>query len=154
MSNVDAAHCSDKIRSVGIIFDDTYFDDYKKMIASLSEAGIAENQIKVLVLKNKIKKSDTYEYPVFTPRDLSWRATFDKSEVREFADHEFDLLINYYEKEKSALLIVSHLSKAKFKVGFSSVDKKLNHFMIDTTASEHQIFIDELIKYLKILNKI
>ena len=154
LSNVDAAHCSDKIRSVGIIFDDTYFDDYKKMIASLSEAGIAENQIKVLVLKNKIKKSDTYEYPVFTPRDLSWRATFDKSEVREFADHEFDLLINYYEKEKSALLIVSHLSKAKFKVGFSSVDKKLNHFMIDTTASEHQIFIDELIKYLKILNKI
>ena len=154
LSNVDAAHCSDKIRSVGIIFDDNYFDDYKKMIASLAEAGIAESQIKVLVLKNKVKKSDAYEYPVFTPSDLSWRATFEKSEVREFADQEFDLLINYYEKEKSALLIVSHLSKAKFKVGFSSVDKKLNHFMIDTAASEHQIFIDELIKYLKILNKL
>lgn len=154
LSNVDSTHSADKIRSVGIIFDESYFDEQQKMIASLAEAGIPENQIQVLVLKNKIKKSDNYGYPVFTPRDLSWRATFEKSEVREFADCEFDLLINYYDKEKSALLIVSHLSRAKFKVGFSSVDKKLNHFMIDTDAADHQIFMDELIKYLKILNKI
>ncbi len=154
LSDVDSVISDDKIRSVGIIFDENYFDAQSNMISSLNSAGIPEKDVQVLVLKSKVKKSDSFGYPVFTPKDLSWRATFEKSEVREFADKEFDLLINYYDVEKSALLIVSHLSRARFKVGFSSVDKKLNHFMINTYASEHQIFMDELIKYLKILNKI
>jgi hypothetical protein len=85
---------------------------------------------------------------------LSWTATFDKSEVKDFIAQKFDLLINYYDTEKSALLLVSNQSKASFKVGFSSIDKKLNHFMIDTNAENYQIFIEELFKYLKILNKI
>lgn len=154
LSNVDGVLSNEKIRTVGIIFDENYFDEQSTMIASLGAAGILPEKIQVLVLKNKVKKSDNFGYPVFTPNDLSWRATFDKSEVREFADQEFDLLINYYDVEKSALLIVSHLSRARFKVGFSSIDKKLNHFMINSDANDHQIFMDELIKYLKILNKI
>jgi L-rhamnose mutarotase len=64
------------------------------------------------------------------------------------------LLINYYDTEKAALLLVSNQSKASFKVGFSSIDKKLNHFMIDTNAENYKVFIEELFKYLKILNKI
>lgn len=154
LSDVDSTHYEDKIQTVGIIFDESYFDEHNVISAALMREGIPQNQIKILVLKNKLKKSDSYDYPVYAPSDLSWRATFEKSEVRDFAAKEFDLLINYYDKEKSPLLIVSHLSKAHFKVGFSSVDKKLNHFMIDSSASEHQIFVDELIKYLKILNKI
>ena len=154
LSNVDVAISDDKIHTVGIIFDENYYDDQDKMIQTLASVGISTTKVQVLVLRNKVKKSDNFGYPVFTPNDLSWRATFDKSEVREFVAQEFDLLINYYDIEKSALLIVSHLSRARFKVGFSSVDKKLNHFMIDSDASDHQVFIDELIKYLKILNKI
>jgi len=46
------------------------------------------------------------------------------------------------------------LSKAKFKVGFASVSKKLNHFMIGTHAEDHEVFMSELFKYLKILNKL
>jgi len=85
---------------------------------------------------------------------LSWTATFDKSEVKDFTAQKFDLLINYYDTEKSALLLASNQSKAIFKVGFASIDKKLNHFMIDTNAENYKVFIDELFKYLKILNKI
>jgi hypothetical protein len=65
-----------------------------------------------------------------------------------------DLLINYYDTEKVALLLVSNLSKASFKVGFASIDKRLNHFMIDTNAENYIVFMSELFKYLKILNKI
>ena len=108
----------------------------------------------MLVFKNKIKKNDTFDYPVFSHKDLSWTATFDKSEVKDFIAEKFDLLINYYDTEKAALLLVSNLSKANFKVGFLSVDKKLNHFMINTNAENYQVFVEELFKYLKILNKI
>ncbi|NBU80850.1 MAG: hypothetical protein EBS55_04300, partial [Flavobacteriaceae bacterium] len=86
--------------------------------------------------------------------DLSWHATVDKKEVNDFIKEPFDLLINYYDTEKVALLIVTHLSKASFKVGFATVDKRLNHFMINTNAENYIVFIDELFKYLKILNKI
>ena len=85
---------------------------------------------------------------------MSWTATFGKQEVNNFITTDFDLLINYYDTEKVPLLLISHQSKAKFKVGFSSVDKRINHFMISTNAENHIIFIEELFKYLKILNKI
>jgi len=51
-------------------------------------------------------------------------------------------------------LLTTHLSKASFKVGFASIDKRLNHFMIDTNAENYMVFMEELFKYLKILNKL
>lgn len=154
LANVGNSEAGQKITTVGIIFDESYFYEKDALVQELIQNGIAENQISILVFKNKIKKSDHFDYPVFSYRDLSWAATFDKSEVKDFIAKPFDLLINYYDTEKSALLLVTNLSKAKFKSGFSSVDKKLNHLMIDTQAENYKVFVAELFKYLKILNKI
>jgi hypothetical protein len=74
-------------------------------------------------------------------------------EVNDFINKEFDLLISYYNIEKTILLKVTHSSRALFKVGFSSIDKRLNHFMIQTDGSDFKLFISELFKYLKILKK-
>jgi hypothetical protein len=63
-------------------------------------------------------------------------------------------LISYYDVEKPALLLTTHYSKALFKVGFASVDKRLNHLLIETTAENYKIYLKELFKYLKILKKI
>lgn len=154
LSNVKHDETNEKIKTVGIIFDESYFYEKDALIQELVGHGIAEDQIKILVFKNKIKKNETFDYPVFSHKDLSWTATFDTSDVKDFITLKFDLLINYYDTEKSALLLATDLSKAAFKVGFASIDKKLNHFMIDTNAENYKIFVDELFKYLKILNKI
>jgi len=154
LSNVKHAEADQKIKTVGIIFDESYFYEKEALVHELIGNGIDESQISILVFKNKIKKNETFDYPVFSHKDLSWAATFDKSEVKDFIAAKFDLLINYYDTEKAALLLVTNLSKAKFKVGFSSIDKKLNHFMINTNAENYKVFVDELFKYLKILNKI
>lgn len=152
--NVKHIESDDYIKTVGIIFDESYFYEKEALVQELVKNGILESNIKILVFKDKIKKNELFDYPTFSHKDLSWTATFDKSEVKDFIAQKFDLLINYYDTEKSALLLVSNQSKASFKVGFSSIDKKLNHFMIDTNAENYQIFIEELFKYLKILNKI
>ncbi len=152
--NVKHIESDDCIKTVGIIFDESYFYEKEALVQELVKNGILESNIKILVFKDKIKKNELFDYPTFSHKDLSWTATFDKSEVKDFIAQKFDLLINYYDTEKSALLLVSNQSKASFKVGFSSIDKKLNHFMIDTNAENYQIFIEELFKYLKILNKI
>ena len=154
LSNAKVEVAAHTIQTVGIVFDESYFYEKEALIAELVKNGIQETHIKVLVFKNKIKKNEQFDYPVFSHRDLSWQATFSNSDVKDFMGEKFDLLISYYDIEKSALLLVSSLSKAKFKVGFASIDKKVNHFMINTNAENYQIFIDELFKYLKILNKI
>ena len=154
LSNVKHTASDKIITTVGIIFDETYFNEREALVAELINNGIAEQNIKVLVFKDKIKKNETFDYDVFSHKDLSWRGTVVKKEVKNFIAEPFDLLINYYDTEKVALLLVSHLSKASFKVGFASIDKRLNHFMIDTNAENYKVFMDELFKYLKILNKI
>ena len=154
LSNVKHLASDKVIRTVGIIFDESYFYEKEALVKELIQNGIAENNIKILVFKNKIKKNEVFDYPFFSNKDLSWRGTVDKQEVKNFVDEPFDLLINYYDTEKVALLLISHLSKANFKVGFAAIDKRLNHFMIDTNAENYKLFTDELFKYLKILNKI
>jgi len=154
LSNVKHLSSDTIIKKVGIIFDETYFYERESLVNELIKNGIDESNIKILVYKDKIKKNETFDYPVFSHKDLSWTGTVDKKEVKDFIKEPFDLLINYYDTEKVALLLVSHLSKASFKVGFATVDKRLNHFMINTNAENYKVFVEELFKYLKILNKI
>jgi hypothetical protein len=154
LSNVKHLASGNVIKTVGIIFDESYFYEREDLVKELIRKGIDEKDIKVLVFKDKIKKNEVFDYPVFSHKDLSWHGTVDKKEVEDFIAQPFDLLINYYDTEKVALLLVSHLSKAGFKVGFASIDKRLNHFMINTNAENYKVFMSELFKYLKILNKI
>jgi hypothetical protein len=154
LSNVKHLSSDSIIKTVGIIFDESYFYERESLVNELIKNGIDESNIKILVYKDKIKKNEVFDYPVFSHMDLSWTGTVDKKEVKDFIKEPFDLLINYYDTEKVALLLVSHLSKASFKVGFATVDKRLNHFMINTNAENYKVFVEELFKYLKILNKI
>lgn len=154
LSNVKAIANDGIITSVGIVYDETYLSESRYLVSELVKNGIKVNAIKVLVFRDKIKKNEVFEYPIFCNNDMSWSATIDKQEVVSFVATEFDLLINYYDVEKVPLLLVSHQSKAKFKVGFSAIDKRLNHFMIDVNAENQEVFMEELVKYLKILNKI
>ena len=66
------------------------------------------------------------------------------------ADNPKKLAEEYEERMRK----LSNLSKAIFKVGFASIDKRLNHFMINTNAENYKVFAEEMFKYLRILNKI
>ena len=100
------------------------------------------------------KLNEVFDYPTFSHKDLSWHGTVDKKEVNDFIETPFDLLVNYYDVNKSGLLLLSTKSKAKFKVGFDTVDKRVNHFIIKSLVENYNEFVLELFKYLKILNKI
>jgi hypothetical protein len=154
LSNVKAIPNDGIITTVGIVYDESNFSEREDLVSELIKNGIKENAIKVLVFRDKIKKNEVFDYPVFCNNDMSWSATFDKKEVVSFVAIDFDLLINYYDVEKVPLLLVSHISKAKFKVGFATIDKRLNHFIINVSANNRSVFMEELFKYLKILNKI
>jgi hypothetical protein len=154
LSNDNLSPSGAKIESVGLLVDENDFEDREALLEILTSHGLRRDKIKILAYREKIKKTEVFDYPVFTPADISWRGTIQSAEVRQFASSPVDLLINYYDRERASLMLVSQHAQAGFKAGFSSVDKRLNHFMIDTSSQNYKIFTQELFKYLKILNKI
>ena len=101
-----------------------------------------------------LKKNQGIKYTTFSAGELKWSGQITSVEINDFINEKFDLLISYYNVEKAILLQITNNSKAQFKVGFSSIDKRLNHFIIKTEINNYSVFISELFKYLKLLNKI
>ena len=145
---------NDKVLTVGVLVDETYFNSTNLLIERIVSQGIQNNNISVLVYKDKIKKKEEIIEPFLSIKNISISGEIDKKKVNDFIETPFDLLINYYDVNKSALLLLSTKSKAKFKVGFDTVDKRVNHFIIKTLVENYNEFVLELFKYLKILNKI
>lgn len=154
LSEVKHTDSNNKIKKVGLIIDEVYFNDKVKLIQELTLNGILPNDIEFIAFRDTIKKNEVFDYSVFSNKDMSWNETFATQQANDFIAKKFDLLISYYDVEKAPLMLMTLHSKADFKVGFSSVDKRLNQFMIDTNAENYKVFINELFKYLKILNKL
>ncbi len=154
LSNSPAIHSDSFIQSVGVIFDGNLNLDVENLINELIIQGIDENQIKVLVFKSKINKNEFIKHDLVTYKDFNWSGELTNSKADLFLNTNFDLLINYHEFDKAPLVYLSYLSKANFKVGFNTQDKILNKFMVKTSIDNFQLFVNELFKYLKILNKI
>tara|TARA_B100001105_G_C22150398_1_gene339910 strand:+ start:72 stop:590 length:519 start_codon:yes stop_codon:yes gene_type:complete len=144
----------DVVDTVGVIIDESYFVDKEGLIKGLMANGIDRNNIKTLSFKERLKPKEIVDCCHFTRKDISVTGSFEKPDVAEFIETPFDMLISFYDVEKAPLLLATLKSKAKFKVGFSSVDNRLNHFMISSQAEKYTEFVSELFKYLKILNKL
>lgn len=154
LHNVENSSSLVPIQSVGLVIDESYFFEKDKLIQELIDNGILKNNIKLALYKDKIKKNEHVLEHTFSSKKINWRAEITDLTLNDFISEKFDLLINYYDIEKAILLKVTSNSKAHFKVGFSTVDKRLNHLMINTNAENYTVFAHELFRYLKILNKI
>ena len=154
LHNVKPTTLEHTIATVGILIDGTYFEFVDQLIHEFVNLGIEKENVKILVFKDKLKKNEILTFPTFTSKEMSWNGHFQQDYITEFTNTPFDLLVSYYDLEKTALLLTTHRSKAFFKVGFSLVDKRLNHLMINTTVENYKVFTHELFRYLKILNKI
>ncbi|WP_281239449.1 DUF6913 domain-containing protein [Flavobacterium praedii] len=154
LSNVKVETLDTPIFKVGLIIDESLFFETAALKNVIISKGIAENNINIIAYRDIVKSKEVYDVPTFGLKDLNFNSEFTKQPILDFLNEEFDLLINYYIDEKPFLLLLTHRTKAKFKVGFSVVDKRLNHLMINIDLMNYNGFIQELFRYLKILNKI
>ena len=154
INNVKSGKAITSIQTVGLLIDESYFSEKDALIDELMANGIAESNIKIIVYRDKWKKNEVYSQPTFGINHINWNTQITNPIINDFIYEKFDLLISYYDFEKAFLLKITHNSKAQFKAGFSSVDKRLNHLMINTNAENYKVFVHELFRYLKILNKI
>lgn len=141
------------IEKIGILIDQSYFLEKENLINAIINKGIKRENITLLLYNDKLKNTENNPTASFSYKNMKWDGSFDNKEVEGFINTTFDMLISYYDLEKAPLLLVTHNSKALFKVGLSTIDKRLNHLIINTNAENFQVFVDELFKYLKILKK-
>lgn len=151
--DVKAGTFNGKIETVGLIIDESYFNQTQQLISELAANGIVKERIELLLYKSKSKENLTSLVTKLEPGHLNWKAQIKNQAVNDFLAKDFDLLISYYDVDKAVLLVATHESKAKFKVGFSTIDKRFNNLMINTNSENYKIFVQELFRYLKILNK-
>ena len=151
VSNLASAN---PIQTVGLVVDTTDFDQTEVLIQELISKGFSEKNISVINYTDKLNKKEIQTRFSFNSEILDWNGEIVDQLIRDFINAEHDILISYYEIEKPALLVITNQSKAQFKVGFSTIDKRLNHLLISTSLDKYTVFVQELFKYLKILNKI
>ncbi|VXC22052.1 conserved hypothetical protein [Flavobacterium sp. 9AF] len=145
---------NDKINTIGIIIDSTYFFDSEKLLTEIKSRKNDFKDIQILYYNDKIGHKNSLSHLSFSHKDISLSGEINVVEVKDFISYPFDLLINFYDEEKLPLKFVSLSSKAKFKVGFSSNKSVGNHLLIKSEVKNYPEFISEMFKYLKILNKI
>ena len=152
--NVKDESLNSPLVRVGLIVDESNFAETAALKQEVISNGISENNIKVIAFRNDVKSNKVYLEPTFGLTDLNFKSEFTQQAINEFLSEEFDLLISYYDEENPFLMLLTHRSKAKFKVGFSAVDNRLNHFLLNIGLEDYKVFTSELFRYLKILNKI
>ncbi|MEO8254950.1 MAG: hypothetical protein ABI554_11250 [Flavobacterium sp.] len=154
MCNVKEESLLSTVSKIGLVVDESDFLEINALKKEIVLNGILEGNIKIVAYRDGFKDKMVYSYPTFGYKDLNRKGEFVKQEINDFVSEEFDLLINYYAEDKPFLLLLTNNSKAKFKVGFSSVDKRLNHLLINIALENYKGFTKEVFRYLKILNKI
>jgi hypothetical protein len=150
--NVDVNNS--KIESLGVIMHIDEIDDFELFRSLASDLNIRPKNLKVIAFSNGKKEDHNSWDMCFDPKDFGWRGTIKDVELQSFLDTKFDALISYYAKDQLELKLLTALSKAKFKIGILQTDERLNDLIIKSNISEFNVFKDELIKYLTILNKI
>jgi len=142
------------ISSIGCIVDLDAFDNANAFYEFVEEFSLRPNSVKIIGYKKFYDKNSPYSTPVFSDKDLGWKADIENSYALEFLNREYDLLVNYYTDDKLLLQLMTVKTKARLKVGFGDVDKNLNDLILNTPIKDFQTFKKELRKYLRVLNEI
>ncbi|GAA3743815.1 hypothetical protein GCM10022422_29880 [Flavobacterium ginsengisoli] len=137
------------VQTIGLLIDESNFEYSEALIKELTLQGIASENIKVVAYKGKFKEKETYSFPTFGKKHINWKGEITEAFLNEFVNSKFDLLLSYYNVENNILMLITSKSKAKFKIGFSAVDQRLNRLMISTELGNYKLFVSELFRYLK-----
>ena len=138
-----------QIDKLGVILDEKVlnkiaYDQLKNAFSSLGK------KVEMILFSEKTEEGVVS----FKRSDLGWKGVFKpETAAAKFQQEQFDVLVNYFETPQPELILLGVSTSAKIKVGFSQQDKKLNDLQINVSATEVDLFIKELKKYLAIINQ-
>ena len=145
---------TNKINTVGILVNEEEFLDVS-WINSLSKVlDVDQKNLKIIALTKPKSKIPSVYTNTFSVKDLGWKGNVKNKNLKAFIEEDFDLLISYYSSELLPLIFTTASSNAHFKVGINQSEENHNDLTIQTSINDTKTFSNELVKYLKILNKL
>ncbi|MBL7473678.1 DUF6913 domain-containing protein [Robertkochia sediminum] len=142
------------INTLAIIIDYDKLSDFKPLMNLASALGVDNNSVYILGHVEKVYKNVNYLIPVFASSSVKSNGTVRTPEAKEFLTRDYDLLVNYYSGAESVMHLVSVLTRASFKVGLGEANSGINDLTLMVGENDLEGFQKELVKYLRILNKL
>ncbi|GGI58408.1 DUF6913 domain-containing protein [Winogradskyella haliclonae] len=154
LSNRSVEVSLDKIKSVGVLLNDSEYCNYEDIEAFIDSLGIVSAKRSFYTFSKQNPENHNQWDAVYGPKDFGWNGKLKNIDLQNFTDTKFDVLICYFLAEENELKQIAAMSKANFKVGISNRDERLYDLIIEVKPKDFEIFKLELKKYLTILNKI
>ena len=142
------------ISSIGCIVDVDNFGNADVFYELIDEYELRPNAIKIIGYKREYDKNSPYAIQIFSDKDLGWKGQIENGYVLEFLGREYDLLLNYYQEDNLMMKLLSVKTQARLKVGFGTLDPKINDLILNTSLNDFDLFKSELKKYLKVLKEL
>lgn len=149
----NSLHVSEDIKTVGVIVNEGGEFDFELLKKLQKNIGLDSSNFLVLTCKKTNESFNEFRGMTIRDQDFSWNGTLKSAEALKFLDVSFDMLLDLTNNSPQVYNdYLAAKSKAKFKVGFFNEDERLYDLMINSDTIKS--FMDELIKYLKILKKL
>jgi len=144
-----------KLKKLAVLLDARQEVDIFSIVKLADKLGVKSSQLKILGfkdLKAHVEEDNGGHTSYFDEKMVNYTGGFKSKSLSNFVGESYDVLINFYGEDHKVMNLVAASSKAKFKVGFATVDNRINDLVIGTPPNNTDLFISELKKYLKILN--
>ena len=138
------------IKTIGCIIDPLFPVEVNNFIKLVNKIGLKEKDLKLITFQENENGFNIFSNMNVTPKSISFTGNLTGKDSLEFISYDYDLLINFF-KSNNVLTLLSSKVNAKFRVGFSSVDSRLNDLMFSDKIKKYKEFDSELIKYLRII---
>lgn len=149
-NNSVKADINNRIDSILILMEDNSKENLDQIISK--KLNIDISKVTTVFFKTKQESDASYKYEL-AESDFSLFGKLKNEAIEKLIQSDFDLLLNYT-NDNLYLNYLTAFSSARFKVGLEDNQKELFDLMINVDKENVELFHNELVKYLKILNKI
>ena len=154
LENRDVSKINDQLHSIGFLVDEEINIAFESFYEISKELGLPEKDVKIFFFSEVKTKTPTLHQNKINNKHFSWKGEIHNKNANEFLETPFDVLVGYYRTKNNYLDLMISKSNAKFKVGFKEIDNRLFDLLIDVDPLNISGIKKELLKYLRILNKI
>lgn len=154
LKNRSISNINDSLHKIGFLVDEGIPIDVEKFYEIAKDLGLQQKDVKIFSFLEVKTKTPTLQQNKINNKHFTWRGDIHNQNAEEFLEIPFDVLIGYYHNSNIFMDLLVSKSKAKFKIGFAGTDNRLFDLLINIDPLRIEDVKNELIKYLKILNKI
>jgi len=112
--------------------------------------GLDTRNFDILTVKGRNDNYNELRGVIATKSDFSVFGKITSTEILEFLDRNYDLLVDFTGIQNEIELYFSLAIKSKFRVGYF-LDDNIYDLMLDVKHGDIKAYTDELIRYLRIL---